>query len=102
MSAPLAPGTPFTFTVSLATTSATVVQVPYSTVNGSATAGSDYTAVSGTLTFAPGETSKTIVVSVNGDGLREGNEIFTVNLSNVLGAPVVKRTGFGTILNDDL
>src|SRR5262249_22304527 len=54
----------------------------YSTANGTALAGSDYTAVSGTLTFAPGETTKTIIVQALDDTLFEPSETFTVTLSN--------------------
>ena len=55
--------------------------VAYNTSDGTATAGGHYQAKTGTLTFAPGETSKTITVPVNGDRLVEPNETFFVNLS---------------------
>ena len=55
-------------------------------MNGTATAGADYTAASGTLTFAPGETSKTISVVIKGDAPTEGTEDFHVMLSNPTGA----------------
>ena len=75
--------------------------VDFATSNGSAAAGSDYTAQSGTVTFAPGETSKTISIAVQGDRRREGNETFFVNLSDAQGASIVDGLGLGTILNDD-
>ena len=58
------------------------VTVDYATANGTASAGSDYTATSGTLTFTPGQTSKTITVMVNGDTTVEPDETFIVNLTN--------------------
>ena len=92
----------FTFTVTLSAPSATPVTVNYSTANGTATAGEDYTAASGTLTFAPGETTKTITIKVKGDNKKEANETFYVDLfglsSNAL---FTKSRGIGTILNDD-
>ncbi|MFM8221595.1 MAG: Calx-beta domain-containing protein, partial [Planctomycetaceae bacterium] len=74
------------FTVSLSQPAVTPVTVGYATANGTAVAGQDYTAASGTLTFAVGETSKPVVVSVLGDGVVEANETFTVNLASPSGA----------------
>ena len=79
----------------------TPVSVAYSTEDGTATAGSDYAAASGTLTFAAGETSKMIHVDIEGDALAEGNENFKVNLSNPVGATIADGTATGTIVNDD-
>ncbi|MCF8533937.1 MAG: cellulase family glycosylhydrolase [Reyranella sp.] len=90
-----------TFTVSLSAASATAVTVSYATANGTATAGSDYVAQSGTLTFAPGQTQKTIQVAAIGDAVVEGNEGFTVVLTNPSGATLADGTGAGTITNDD-
>ena len=75
--------------------------VNYATANGTALAGSDYTAASGTLTFAPGQTSKTVTVNVTGDTAVEPNETFVVNLSAPSGATLFDGQGLGTILNDD-
>jgi hypothetical protein len=58
-------------------------------------------AAAGTLTFAPGETTKTITVSVLGDTLKEGDESFFVVLSDPTKAIIYDATGVGTILNDD-
>ena len=69
------------------------VTVAYATANGTATAGSDYQAASGTLTFAAGETSKTITVLVNGDRLAESNETFFVNLSGPTNAIIADGQG---------
>ncbi|RMF30759.1 MAG: hypothetical protein D6759_11320, partial [Chloroflexi bacterium] len=66
------------FTVTLSSASSLTVTVDYATADGTATAGSDYTATGGTLTFNPGETQKTITVQVLGDTNAEGNETFTV------------------------
>ncbi len=89
------------FTVTLSQASASAVTVRYATADGTATAGSDYDAASGTLTFAPGVTSKTLTVSVRGDTLVEGAEGFRVLLSNATGATIASGTGTGTITDDD-
>jgi len=75
------------------------ITVSYRTVDGTAKAKEDYTATSGTLTFQPGETSRTIWVSTKGDRKREANETFSVQLSNAVGATIGVATV--TILNDD-
>ncbi len=91
----------FMFTVTLDKTATGPVLVAYSTANGTATAGSDYVATNGTLTFAAGETSKTVHIDISGDTAFEGNETFTVNLSNASGATLADATATGTIVNDD-
>jgi hypothetical protein len=92
-----------TFTVTLSNPSGLVTTVDYATADGTALAGSDYTKVdSTTLTFAPGETSKTITVPIIGDLIEESDETFLVNLSNPTNATLgTKKTATGTILNDD-
>lgn len=89
------------FSVKLSAASATDVTVRYATANGTATAGSDYTAKSGTLTFAAGTTSKSVSISVTGDTSVEPNETFLVNLSSPSGATIADGQGIGTIVNDD-
>ncbi|MCZ8024957.1 MAG: FG-GAP-like repeat-containing protein, partial [Microcystis sp. LE19-10.1B] len=94
------------FTVSLSSAASTVVSVNYATANGTATAGTDYTAIPPTtLTFNPGETSKTITVAVNGDNQVELNETFFLNLSNLQAngsnVTLADNQGQGTINNDD-
>lgn len=89
----------FTFTLSKA--SASPVSVQYGTTNGTATAGSDYTAASGTLTFAPGETTKTVSVSISGDRQVEANETLRLLLSGVTGATLSTTEATGFILDDD-
>jgi Calx-beta domain-containing protein len=77
------------------------VMVNYATADGTAVAGSDYVATSGTLTFAPGTTTQNITVLVNGDVVAEPNETFFVNLSSPVNATIADAQGVGTILNDD-
>jgi endoglucanase len=89
------------FTVSLSKASTEPVSVSFASTDGTAKAGSDYVATSGTLTFAPGETTKSVDVSVLGDMFSEANETFQFNLSNASGASVSKAQAVGTILNDD-
>jgi uncharacterized repeat protein (TIGR01451 family) len=91
------------FTVSLSVPSSATTTVDFATMDGTATvAGGDYLAASGTLTFAPGETSKPLTVTVNGDTAIEGNETFFVNLSNASpSATIADGQGQGTIVNDD-
>jgi sugar lactone lactonase YvrE len=89
------------FTVSLDAPSASPVTVNYTTANGSASAGNDYLASSGTLTFAPGQTTQTILVKTLDDEAAEPSETFTVTLSNSVGAPIVDAQGVGTIQDDD-
>ncbi|WP_143218430.1 Ig-like domain-containing protein, partial [Acidovorax sp. T1m] len=90
-----------TFTVTLSAASAQAVSVGYATSNGTATAGSDYTASSGTLTFAPGETTKTFTVAVAGDTTAESDEAFTVTLSGPSNATLGTASATGTIQDDD-
>ncbi|WP_026955534.1 MBG domain-containing protein [Algoriphagus vanfongensis] len=77
--------------------------VDYATSNGTATAGSDYIAASGTLSFSVGESSKTINISITGDEVVELDETFTLTLSNPTGTNVSLGDfdGIGTIQNDD-
>ena len=90
-----------TFTVTLSKAATTAVSVNYATANGTATAGQDYTATSGTLTFAPGVVSQQINVAVTGDTTVEPSETLTVALSNPSGASLGTATSTGTISNDD-
>ena len=76
------------FTVSLSTASGKTVTVDYATANNTATAGADYTANSGQLTFAPGQTNQTISVAVNGDRTDELDETFFVNIRYAINATI--------------
>jgi Calx-beta domain/RTX calcium-binding nonapeptide repeat (4 copies) len=89
------------FPVTLAAASPYVVTVSFATADGSATAGSDYVAANGSLTFNPGETSKTVDVTINGDTAVEPDEAFTVTLSAPSHATLTKNSASGTIKNDD-
>src|SRR5207253_4160614 len=95
--------TGFVFTIYLTSASTQTVSVNYATLNGSATsAGGDYTAASGTISFAPGLTSRTITVFVVGDTTVEPDETFFVNLSSPVNATFIDSQGQGTIQNDDV
>ena len=105
-----APGAPAgttsaVFTVTLSAASTQTVTVNFATANGTtnpATAPADYAAQSGTLSFAPGQTTKTITIAVVGDAIPEANETFFVNLSTPSNATISDAQGLGTIVNDDL
>jgi hypothetical protein len=87
--------------VMLSWSSSDTVTVSYATADGTALAKSDYTATSGTLTFQPGETSRTVSVGIKGDLKSEPDETFTVSLSNAAGATITDGVATATILNDD-
>ena len=91
------------FTVSLGAASGRQVTVGYADAGtGTATSGTDYTAISaGTLTFAAGETAKTLTVSVTGDGTSEPDETVVVTLSSPANAVLGTASGTGTITDDD-
>ena len=91
-----------TFPVTLSPAAATEVTVAYATADGSATTGVDYTAASGTLTFAPGGTSATISIAVTDDTEEENDETFTVTLSNPSSSATLgDATATGTIKAND-
>jgi ELWxxDGT repeat protein len=89
------------FVVSLSSPQTAPVTVDYATADGTAVAGADYVAASGTLTFAPGVTTQTVSVAVNGDTATEAHESFSLALSNGSGAVLVDATAAGTILDDE-
>lgn len=91
-----------TLTPTMDRTSTSTVTVNYTTVNGTATTGNlDYVATAGTLTFAPGETTKTITVPVNGDTKLEDFQRFTVKLSAPSGATIGTAAEIVEIQNDE-
>lgn len=94
--------TNFTFTLTLSAPSGLPVTVNYQTADGSATAGSDYTAATAVATIGVGFTTTTIVVAVTGDPTFEGDETFFVDLTGATGATISDNQGLGTITNDDL
>ena len=87
--------------VTLSSASGSIVTVEFQTVNGSATAGLDYTAGSGTVMFNPGETSKSVNITILQDTAIEGAENFTVQLSNPVNALISDSSGVVTINDDD-
>jgi hypothetical protein len=96
-------GTPgsMVFTVRLLTAATETVTVDYATADGSATAGLDYAATSGSLSFAAGETEKFVTVSLLGDAGTEADETLSLALSNASGAPVARGSATGTVTDDD-
>lgn len=91
-----------TFRVTRTGNATNPITVNYATTNGTAIAGSDYLATSGTLTFAPNEMTKSITVSIIGDTVIEPDESFFVNLSNAVNAKITDSQGLGKISNDDI
>ncbi|MDH3980777.1 MAG: type I secretion C-terminal target domain-containing protein, partial [Gammaproteobacteria bacterium] len=99
-----------TFTVTLSNAADQAVTVDYTTVNGTAVAGTDYTALAGTLTFAAGETSKAVTVTVLDDAVFEDPEAFTVVISDAdyaegtadeVALTITADTGAGNIIDTD-
>ena len=94
--------TAFSFTVSLSEPSSQWVTVSFATADGTATtADNDYIAATGTVSFAPGQTTATITVWVRGDKKKEADETFFVNLTGATGATIDDGQGLGTINSDD-
>lgn len=89
----------FLLTVSPMTTGP--VTVAYSTANGTATAGTDYNAASGTVTIPAGRTTWAVYATVRSDRKREADETFYMNISNPTGATIIDAQGVGTIRDDD-
>jgi endoglucanase len=85
------------FTVKLSAASPTPVTVKYATANGTATAGQDYLAATGALTFAAGQTEQTVAVTVLSDAVVEGDEFFTLALTDPTGATLGVMSAKGTI-----
>lgn len=88
-------------TVSLSRSSSAPVSLRYSTTDVTATAGSDYTPAAGTLTFAPGETTKSIEIAIVDDGIDEGDEVLTLSLGDVVNATPGRSQAYVRILDDD-
>ncbi|GAB4272572.1 MAG: hypothetical protein Kow0080_19190 [Candidatus Promineifilaceae bacterium] len=89
------------FTVTLTPDSSQIVTVDFATADGTATASTDYTSTSGTLTFNPGDTEQTINVPITTDSNDENDEIFGVLLFNPNNASILDETAVGTIIDDD-
>lgn len=90
-----------TFTLSLSNASSQPVEVDYIATDDTATSGEDYSLTPGKITFAPGETSQTLSVTVNGDTRYEADQTFAITLSNPSGGTLLDSTAVGTIRNDD-
>jgi Calx-beta domain len=93
--------TQVTLVVALSGPASQSVSFTFATSNNTATAGSDYIATSGALTFAPGEVDKPVVVLINGDTVDEAQETFFLDISNVQNATVSSSRGTGFIVDDD-
>ena len=89
------------FTVVLSADSGQAVSVDFATADGTAQGGSDYTPLTGTLSFSPGTTTQTLAVAVNGDLSFEADETFSVQLANPANAILADAQGQGLIQNDD-
>jgi WD40 repeat protein len=94
-------GTSVSLRIRLSAASGKTVTVNYATVNGTALGGSDYVTTSGVVSFAPGETQKTVRVRIIDDSIYEGNETFSVRLSNAANATVGTGTEIITIIEND-
>ena len=95
-------GAVLAFAVTLSRAATSAFSVAYATSDGSALAGEDYTAASGTLSFEAGESSRTVEVAVLDDAHDEGEETLTLRLSNASGGEVTDGEATGTIENTDL
>ena len=89
------------FAVTLDRSSNRTITVAYATSDGTATAGEDYTSTSGTLTFTPGDTAKTVTVPVLNDVIDDGGETLRLRLSDATNARIADASATGTINNDD-
>jgi hypothetical protein len=92
---------PASFDVSLSNPSSSTVTVDYATANGTALAGDDYTATTGTISFAPGDTAATIDVPVTSDAIDEPTQTFDVTLTNPNNATIGDGSATASILDDD-
>jgi Zn-dependent metalloprotease len=93
--------TPVTFTLTVNSSAHSGVSVDWATADGTATQPLDYVAANGTVTFAAGETTKTLTVQIVGETGQESYETFFVNLSNPVGVAVGDGQAQGTITNTD-
>ena len=90
-----------TFTVSLSGASSKTISIDYATTDRDAVAGTDYVSAAGSLNFAPGQTTRTVDVAVDGDTIGELDETFAIALSNLVNVAAGVVTGIGTITDDD-
>jgi uncharacterized delta-60 repeat protein len=90
-----------TFRITLSAPSPNTITVRYATAAGTAAAGSDFSTKSGTVTFAPNQTTANVTVPVIGDTVREANETFKVSISLPTNAGIGTASATGTIVNND-
>src|SRR5438445_9590336 len=90
------------FNLTLSTASAKAIDLDYATADGTATAGEDYVAVSGTAHFQPGATTQTVAVTINVDSESEPSETFFLNLSNPVNVTLSRAQATATIIDDDI
>ena len=95
------PGATLAFAVTLSRAASATVTVDYATADGTAEAGADYEATTGTLTFKPGDTGKTVSVPLIDDTVEDDAETFRLRLSNASGAELANAEGVGTIRNTE-
>ncbi len=93
--------TEMVFTISLSDPSSQAITVDYSAAAGTAVGGSDFVATTEQVSFAPGETSRTITIVVNGDTEHEEDETLSVTLASPTNAILSQASATGTIINDD-
>lgn len=93
--------TPLRFTLRLSRPAAQPVSVRFDSADGGASAGDDYEAAGGVITFAPGQTGKTVDIAVIGDPVAEDPETLELVLSSPAGANLARGRATGTIVNDD-
>ena len=81
------------FTITLSAASTNAITLNYATSDGTATAGSDYNATTGAITFNPGELTKSVSVNVTGDTVYESDETLKLTISGAVGAIIATATG---------
>jgi hypothetical protein len=91
-----------TVTVTLSQSSTNIITVAYTTSDGTATAGLDYTATSGTLTFSAGQTSRTFTIPITNDALIESTETINITLSDPTNASILDGSGIVSIVDNDV
>jgi Calx-beta domain/RTX calcium-binding nonapeptide repeat (4 copies)/von Willebrand factor type A domain len=93
--------TNYAFNLNLSNPSTEIITLKYVTSDDTAQSDSDYTAANSIVIFNPGETSKTVNITVNGDSLSEADETFKLLLTDAVNATIVSSSATGTIVNDD-
>ncbi len=89
------------FSVSLSSPSGKTITLNFATADGSAKAGSDYAGGAGVITFSPGVTTRSLLIPVIGEVVRESDETFSVTITNPINVTITKGQGIGTIIDND-